>query len=925
MNAKPFPRMSRWVMSLCILFCAASSCVLAQGFEFFPGAKYDSSIPSLKQVLGVEPGERITMHHEAEKYANALLQAAPTRVKLFKYGETWEGRSLYYLVIGSPENIARLEEIKNGLRKLADPRTTSAAEATSLVQSLPAIVWLAYSVHGNEISSTDAALLTAYHLLAAQGDDIAALALKNSLVIIDPMQNPDGRDRFISYFRQNVGRWPDADPQSAEHNETWPSGRYNHYLFDMNRDWFAQSQPETQGRTKAFLEWFPQVFVDIHEMNGNGSYYFAPPALPYNPNITKPQMDWLNRFGRNNAKWFDKFRFDYFTRENYDAFYPGYGDGWPTFQGAIGMTYEQASVRGLALRRSDETVMLYRDSVQHHFISSLSTIENAARNREALLKYFYEYRKSAIDEGTKETIKEYIITPGNDPSRAARLAAVLMRSGIEVKRAEAAFTNAKARDYFDGAIGQREFPAGSFVVSLAQPAKRLAKTLMEKHVEQDKAFLDEQRERNRRRQSEEFYDVTAWSLPLLYDVPCFMAEQASNGQFTTLKELPSPSGRMRGEKASLAYLIPWGTQAAAAALGDLFRHEIRVHSSEKEFKLNGTQFPRGTLIIKVKDNPNELYELMRELVVKHGIDVYSTDSGWVDEGPNLGSYAVRYLPRPRVALVYNAPTSANSVGWARFVLEQRYGCPVTTIRADQLRFAELGRYNVLILPDGARSGYSATIGDATRIKDWVRAGGTLIGIGEAAAWMADEKVGLLPAKLERREKGAKKEEKPNAPEPPTTDQNKKTEIKLPAGRGASGSDVRDVSDIVKIEKAIEPGEENPSSTPGAIVRIKLDDRHWLTAGYGSTTTALIDSNRIFSLLKLDQGTNVGIYAPEGRLLVSGFMWEDAQQQLPNKAFVLHAPVGQGNIIAFAEDPNYRAFLESMSLMFLNAVLTGAGR
>ncbi|HYE72948.1 MAG TPA: hypothetical protein VEF04_06440, partial [Blastocatellia bacterium] len=548
-----------------------------------------------------------------------------------------------------------------------------------------------------------------------------------------------------------------------------------------------------------------------------------------------------------------------------------------------------------------------------------------ARNREALLKYFYEYRKSAIDEGTKETIKEYIITPGSDPSRAAKLAATLMRSGIEVKRAEAPFTNARVRDYFDGAMGQREFPAGSYIVSLAQPAKRLAKTLMEKHIDQDKPFLDEQRERNRRRQAEEFYDVTAWSLPLLYDVPCFMAEQASSGQFTTLKDLPQPAGRMRGEKANLAYLIPWGTHAAAALLGDLFREEIRVHSSEKEFKLNGTLFPRGTLIIKVKDNPNELYDMLRQLAATHGVNVYSTDTGWVDEGPNLGSAAVRYLPRPRIALVYNTPTSPNSVGWARFVLEQRYGCPVTTIRGDQLRTSDLSRYNVLILPDGSRSGYSATLGDAARIKDWVRTGGTLIGIGEAAAWMTDEKVGLLPAKLERREKGAKKEEKPNTPETTPADQSRRTDVKLPAGRTAVGSEVRDASDIVKIEKAIEPGDESPSNTPGAIVRIKLDDRHWLSAGYNTMTTALIDSNRIFSLLKLDQGTNVGIYAPEGRLLVSGFMWEDAQQQLPNKAFVLHAPMGQGNVIAFAEDPNYRAFLESMSLMFLNAVMTGAGR
>jgi hypothetical protein len=937
MNTRLCPRRTRRAALSCALLFSLLTSAAAQSFEFFPGAKYDASVPTLKQVVGHEPGERITMHHETERYVNALQQAAPARVKLFKYGETWEGKSLYYLVIGSPENVARLDEIKAGLRKLADPRTTSQAEANSLTSSLPSVVWLAYSVHGNEISSTDAALLTAYHLLAAEGDAIADAARRNSLVVIDPMQNPDGRDRFVNYFRQNLGRWADADPQSAEHNEVWPSGRVNHYLFDMNRDWFAQSQPETQGRTKAYLEWFPQVFVDLHEMSGNSSYYFAPPALPYNPNLTKSQHEWLARFGRNNAKWFDKFRFDYYTRENYDSFYPGYGEGWPMFHGSIGMTYEQASVRGLVLRRTDETTLHYRDSVHHHFISSLSTVENAAQNREALLKYFYDFRKSAVDEGAKEAVKEYVITPGSDPSRAAKLAATLMKSGIEVKRADAPFTNARARDYFDGNLQQREFPAGSYVVSLSQPAKRLLKTLMDKHTPQDKEFLDEQRERNRRRQSEEFYDVTAWSLPLIYDVPCFMAEQPSSGQFTALKEPPQPTGRMRGERASLAYLIPWGTHSAAAALADLFRQEVRVHAMEKEFKLNGVKFPRGTLIVKVKDNPADLFERMQKLSAAHGVDVHSTDTSWVEEGPNFGSEAVVYLPRPRVALAYNTPTSPNSVGWARFVLEQRFGLPVTTLRAEQLRFADLSRYNVIILPDGSRGGYGQALGDVARLKDWVRAGGTLIGIAEASAWMADEKVGLLPSKLEKRDKGAKKDdkkeegkdEKPegkkDAAAPPPAAESRKADAKLPAGRAAVGAEARDASDIVKVEKAVEPNEENPSNTPGAIVRVRLDDRHWLTAGYGATTTALVDSNRIFTLLKLDQGTNVGVYLPEGKMLVSGFMWDDAQQQLPNKAFVLHAPLGRGGVIAFAEDPNYRAFLESMSLMFLNAVLTGPGR
>lgn len=878
----------------CICVLLASAAVSAQSFEFLPGAKYDPAVPTLKKVVGHDIGEKITMHHEAEKYMTALQQSAPTRIKVIKYAETWEGRSLYVMAIGSAANIARLEEIKAGMQKLADPRRISANEANSLIASLPSTVWLICGVHGNEISGVDSALMTAYHLLAAQGDEVVAAAMKNSIVLIDPMQNPDGRDRFINYFRQNVGRFPDADLQSAEHNEVWPGGRTNHYLFDMNRDWFTQSQPETRGRTKTYLEWFPQVVADQHEMGTNSSFYFAPPALPWNPNLTKAQLDWLSKLGRNNAAWFDRFKFDYFTREGYDSFYPGYGEGWPLFHGSIGMTYEQASVRGLLARRDDETTMHYRDSVQHHFVAALATIESTAKNREALLRHFYDHRRTAIEEGKTGTIKEYIIAPGNDANRAARLAATLMMSGIEVKRADAAFSNPKTRDYVDGQLQPRDFPAGSFILSLDQPAKRLLKTLMDKQTDQDKEFLDEQRRRNKLRQSEQFYDVTGWSLPFLFDVPCYVAEQASAVQATLLKEQPKPTGQMRGGQAKLAYLVAWGTQSAASALADLFRQDVRVHSYDKGFKLNGTNFPAGTLVIKLKDNPANLHERMTKLAADHGVDVYPTDTAWVEDGPNFGSSNVNYLPRPRVAIAYNQPVSANSVGWLRYLIEQRYGYPVTTIRAEQLRGMDLSRYNVLILPD-TFGGYTGQLGDGASVREWVQRGGTLIGIGGATSWLADDKVNLLATKREKREKIDPKAEK------------KEEAVKTDP-----------------VEKAIEPADEFPSSTSGAILRVRMNNSHWLGFGYGETTTVMTDSNRIFSLVKLDRGTNVAVYLPEDKFFASGFMWDDARKQIPNKAYLMHSRVGRGNVVGFAEDPNYRAFMDGLNVMFLNAVFFGPG-
>jgi hypothetical protein len=884
-----------------LLTCTA----FAQSFEFLPGAKYDPAVPTLKQVVGHDWGERITMHHEVERYLEALQKAEPKRVKVVKYAETWEGRPLYNVFISSPENIARLEQIQTAMQKLADPRALNQSAANEIMRTMPTVLWLMHGVHGNEISSTDAALLTAYHLVAVQGDELAAAAAKNTLVIIDPMENPDGRDRFISFFRQNVGRWPDADLQSAEHNEPWPGGRTNHYLFDMNRDWFAQTQPETRGRVQTYLEWFPQVVADMHEMGTQSSYYFAPPTLPWNPNLTNTQLEWLTKFGRNTARWFDQFGFDYFSREGYDSFYPGYGESWPMLHGAVGILCEQASVRGLLARRDDETTIHYRDSVQHHFIAELSMIEHAAKNREALLRQFYEYRRSAVDEAAREPVKEYIITPGNDPGRAARLAATLMQCGVEVKQASQAFSNPRTRDYQDGRLQARDFPAGSYIVPLAQPAKRLVRTLMDKQTDQDREFLDEQRSRNRARLSEQFYDVTAWSLPLLYDVPCYIAEQASGAQAALLKEPPRVIGKVHGEKAKLAYVIPWGTQAAAAALADLFQQNVRVHSSDKPFRLSGVDFPPGTLIVKLKDNPADLHERVNKLAEAHGVQVYPTDSAWVEAGINFGSANVRYLVKPRIALAYNTPTNSNSAGWARYLIEQRYGYPVTTLRADTLRNADLSRYNVLIMPSG---NYSGVFSDAAKLREWLQQGGTLVALGGASAWLADERIGLLPSKLEKREK-------PATPKEPAPKDALKEAAPTPPPAQAKE---------VSLDKLIEPLEEQPSGTPGALVRVKVDRAHWLGFGYGEWTTVMVDSNRIFSLVKLDRGTNVGVYAPEDKLFASGFIFDDARRQLPNKAFLMHVPVGRGHVVAFAEDPNYRAFLDGLNLMMLNAILLGPG-
>ncbi|MBI2222400.1 MAG: peptidase M14 [Acidobacteria bacterium] len=873
----------RLVLFLMVCLLRVPLAVAAQPQELWPGATYDPKIPTLKSVLGWNTGDEITPPDGIITYVKALAAAAPDRTRLIQYGETWERRPLYLLIVGSAERIARLDEIKAGLRRLADPRNIAPEAAERLVRELPVVTWLMHAVHGNEISSSDAALAEAYHLLAARGDASVDQILRDSIVIIDPLENPDGRARFVSTNRQGRAASPDPEPFSAEHDEPWPGGRSNHYLFDMNRDWFSQSQRETQARTRVYLEWYPHVLVDLHEMSGNATYYFAPPAVPINPFITKDQMKWLEAFGRTNAARFDERGFAYFIRETYDSFYPGYGESWPIFQGAIGMTYEQASARGLLFRREDGTILTYQQGVAHHFTSAIQTAATAAKNREPILRDFVEYRRSAVAQGEQGT-REYLLVAGSDPSRTRRLAWLLSQQGIEVRRAEEPVR-----------LAARTLPAGTYLVSAAQPAGRLVRNLLEPHIAQDESFVKEQDRRRRERIGDQIYDVTAWSLPLAFDVECVtsdrpLAVKAAPVMWDAEAAPPLPA-------AKVAYLVPWGS-AAAAAVAELLQAGVRVAFADAPLVMNGRRFGAGTAIVRVAANAGveDLRGRLAAVGARHsGLEIVSTESGWVEEGISLGSSDVAHLVAPKVAMVWDAPTVSLSAGWMRYVIERRFGQPVTAIRAGTLPNVDLRRFDVLALPSGT---YTFSDDVVRRLKEWVRVGGTLITVGEASRWAARERVALLETRTLLRD---------GSPEVDPADDKK------PAARPDEKADY---------EKSIQPERERPDNTPGAMVRVRLDGEHWLSAGFDEEITALVESNRVFAPIRLDKGRNVGVYAKKERLVAGGLAWESAQALLAEKAFLIHQPLGRGHVVAFAEDPNYRAFTEASELLFMNAILLG---
>jgi hypothetical protein len=853
-------------------------------------ARYSGDIPNLETALGHDFGEEITPPEDAVDYIRDLAAAAPERMQVFDYATSWEGRDLVYAVIGSPEMMARLDDIRTDLQSLSDPRELSAADRDALIDRLPVIVWLGYGVHGDEISSTDAALWTAYHLLAAENDPVADTIRENALVIIDPTQNPDGRNRFVNSFAQARGIVPDGYRYSAEHDQPWPGGRHNHYLFDMNRDWFIMTQPETRGRTAAMLEWRPMVIVDAHEMGGDQSYFFPPVADPVNPILTEDQMAAQDVIGLNHASWFDRLGFDYFTREIFDAFYPGYGDTWPMMQGGVAMTYEQGSARGLVWTRRNGEDLTYADGVTRHFIASLSTAEVAAANRERFVRGFYQVRANA--SAGLDGPAAILLSRETNRWGAEQLARLIARQGIEISRIG------------DGATAcGSALPDGGFLINLNQPAGQLARALLQRDTPLPADFLETQEDRRTRGLDHELYDVTAWSLPVMFNVAATECASAP-GLDGEAVQADDPVEADVAASAAFGYVIPWTDAGQARLVAALAAEGVAMRTSSSAFAIDGETWPQGSVVIARTSAPANLDSLMRLHARRIGASFSGLSTSWTESGPNFGSFQFADIVAPRIAMAWGEGTDANSAGGLRYVLEQRYGLPVTVIRASSLTRADLSSFDVLILPEQSGGGYSAELGSrgAASLTRFAQAGGTLIALGDATRFIADPDVDLLPV---RRELAAD----------------------TLAASGSEGATVSGsiIEDEAALQAALEPRNARPDTSPGALLNITANSDSFLSAGYGNGAAAMVTGSDIYTAIPLDEADTVLRFAGPDDLLASGYLWEENIAQIAFKPFVVARRTGSGFVVAFTQDPTARAYQAGLDLAVLNAVILGPAR
>ncbi len=883
---------------------------------------FDPAVPSPEKILGFPIGERPARQAQVLEYFKKLDEAT-NRLKLFEMGKTYEGRPLVYAVISDEANMARLEEIKKNLAQIADPRKLSRSQLSAVIDKTPACVWLAYSIHGDEISGVDASVAVAYQL-AAGTDTLSTRLRKELITVIDPMENPDGRERYLAQMEAFASAVPHADGQSLQKGGFWPWGRGNHYLFDMNRDWFTQELPESKARIAAIVDWNPQVLVDAHEMGQWDTYLFSPPRLPFNLQLTREIRRWWDIFAADQAKAFDRHGWAYYTREWNEEWYPGYGSSWPLYMGAVGILYEQAGVSGSRISRHDGTVLTYSESVEHQYVSSIANLTTTANRRKELLNHYYDHRARAVSEYGGGRPKAFLVAPDANPDRFNHLAEALTRQGIEVSVAKADFS-ARAKNYYQPVPAAKGFTKGTLIIPTNQPQGFLIQTILGFDPHLPDTFLAIERRELLKNRESKLYEITTWSMLQAYGLEAYEAETPVSVVSEPWKA-PAIQGNVEGNNPQQGYIFEANSDRGLKAIALCFERGLTMYAAKKDLDMEGKNFPRGSIFLPRRANPANYAEVLGEIAKQTGIKAVGVSGGRGNIGPDLGGSELGVLKKPKVALVAGSPTNFTSVGWIWHMLDQKIGLPASLIEAAQLVQADLSIYNVLILPDAFGS-FAGVLGKPAveKIKSWTEAGGTLIAMDASASFCADSnnnvsKVRIRPHALPKlAEFEAAALEEIDAEDP---DISKLKIWEFPERDTAKGK--KEEKPTPKLEDLQKMDELAGVFSPhGAILKVNLDKEDWLTFGMGEQIPVMVSSSTVL-MAKYPSARTVGRFAAPRDLRISGLLWPEARLRIAHSSYCTREPAGQGQIILFADQPNFRAFFRGSERLLSNAVLYGPG-
>ena len=822
---------------------------------------------SPKEFLGYELGDRFTRHYKVMEYFKHVADVMPN-VELITYGETYEHRPLVYAVVASAENFANREQIRlDNLKRAGLLEGSPGADKK-------AIVWMSYNVHGNEASSLEASMWTLYDL-ANPANAKSQEWLKNTVVVLDPCINPDGRDRYANFYNQYFNSPANSSGDAKEHREPWPGGRANHYLFDLNRDWAWETQIESQQRLKVYQQWMPHVHIDFHEQGYNEPYYFAPAAEPFHEVITPWQREFQTTIGKNNAKHFDEHGWLYFTKERFDLYYPSYGDTYPTYSGAIGMTYEQGGggYGGLSIIGEEGDPLTLKDRIAHHYTSGLSTVEITSMNATRVVDEFEKYFRENSTAPTAP-YKTYVIKGDNNTDKLNKITRWMDTHGIKYGHPSAGKAS-RGYDYQTQTTASFNLATDDIVVNVYQPKSRFITTVFEPQSKLSDSVT---------------YDITAWNLMYAYNLKAYAVNERINPG-KTYQPKSADNGTVAA--APYSYIFKYQSLNDVELLAGLLKAGVRVRFAEKSFTLGGQLFDPGTLIITRRNNEstNDFDNTVVSLAKSLDRKIYTSTTGFVDKGYDAGSPEIKFLKAPKVAVLFGEQTYSLSSGEIWHFFEQQIHYPITQLGTEYFKNVDLRKYDVLIVPEGNYRLFDEMV--LEQVSTWVSGGGKLIVIANALNAFSEKKGFSLK---------------------PYTSDNEKSDVEK------KEKDWKEKEALIRYEN----NERNQLSDAisGAIYKVALDSSHPLAFGLRDTYYTLKTNELRFGYL--EHGGNVGIIKGKAKP-VQGFAGTRINKKLDNSLVFGVEQKGQGSVVYLTDNPLFRCFWENGKLLFSNAVFMVGNR
>ena len=900
---------------------------------------YIDSVDHPNEFLDFDYATRVAT---PEQITSALKSWAnqSDRLKVIEYARSHENRPLHAVFISSPENLKNLNSIKDKISQLADARITNDRKAKTLINELPAVAWMAYSIHGNETSGADAALGVIYHLIASKDDDILEL-LDDMVIIVDPVMNPDGRARFAKNLEQYRGTAPNYDDQSLIHTGDWPYGRTNHYYYDLNRDWVYLTQPETQGRVALINEWKPQILVDAHEMGAQDTFMTGPAREPINKNVDYDLIKWGNVFAKDQGNEFDRRNWRFYTGEWHEDLYPGYSF-YVAFRGTLGILYEQSRMAEDGVRRPEGTIQSYKESVHHQFVSTMINLDTLKNNSKSMYEDYWDGRKYNVSSNSKYSNRSYVVLANDNNGRINALAEKLKAQDIEIYKNNKPINVSNALKQNGVTVNEYTIPTGSMIIPNNQPEAPLVSAILEFDAEIDDEVLIEEKQKRIKNGSSIMYDTTAFNFTMMFGLPAITVPQDLKDNLTNWT--PSPESLEINQDAVI-WAVDGKDDRSVAFAARLLEQNVQVRIIDKNSTLSGHDLSRGSVAVIAMDNPsyNNLHKTIKTVATDLDISVVSIESGFgPKELPDWGGRHFRLLKKPQIAILSHSGFSSYDVGVSWWSLDHHLGIRHSQLNSSLTGYGDLRRYNTIILPSGNPdlSDYAKNM-----LMDWVKQGGTLIANNRSTRTIiSSDGMGSVKSLNTTFDKSKSYNIdlmreiyslEDNIDISDANDNKVDTEIMYPW----------ETSDVTYTKEQLEMRDKWQSTLmpSGAIVSARADSENWLTFGaedvvpvlYGNYPILMTGGNstaalRIGELIpNKDSKTKTINWSqiPSGydlNVRMSGLVWPEASQRIANSAYLTREKIGKGQIILFSGEPNFRGSARGTNRLWLNAVIYGSG-